>query len=469
MRKIVLSIALASVFIGVSAQQSEIEATQKAFKSKDYATALQQAELAASKLGNDATIEPEQLAEFYFAAAQAAKQSGDLVNAGKYYAQLSDLENKPYYKAKNKDTKKWEYFYDKKAADAQVSKGNYSKLKTDQLTNSLLAPEVQSLNKEAAEALQKANDAFNQQQYQLAADEFIKTYYLYKAIGQDKPLFKYYGTLGYVQSEKYEEAAQIFQSLIDEGFTGVETSFVATDPEGKDLSFASQEDMDVQVKLGLVSNPRTETSESLQEDLYSNATYTYYQLDNFDKAVSTGQEGLKLYPNNENMNKLVTASYQRSGNIGQFISSLQGKVDDGSADPIDYFNLAKSLEDQDPEGNYDKAKAYYEKALEIDSNFAEAHLNLAFLMISPEKEYVARMNENLGSSAQEKKIYNENKAKRKALYQEALPHLEKAYELNPENPSLIKILKNSYEIVGNDDKYTEFKQKYEALISAEEK
>ncbi|MGI9527452.1 MAG: tetratricopeptide repeat protein [Weeksellaceae bacterium] len=463
MKKIILSIAMASIFIGVSAQKAEIQATQQAFKSKDYQTALQQADIAESKLSEDPTIEPEDLANFYFAAAKSAKQSGDLIKAGEYYAKLGDLESKPYFKVKNKDTRNWEFFYDEKSVDAKTSAGNYAKVKEGQISKSLLQPEIQTLNTEAAAALKKANDGFNAKDYKLAGDEFTKAYYLYKAIGQDRPVFYYYAGLGYVQTEEYEKAADIFQTLIDNGFTGVETSYIATDKEGNDLSFSTQADMDTQVKLGLVENPRTETSESLEEDLYSNATYTYYQLKNFDKAVEVGQKGLEKFPQNENMNKIITASYQQSGNSDKFVASLQEKVDNGTADAVDYFNLAKTLEDQD-DSNADQARTYYEKAIEKDPNFADAHLNLAFLIIEPEKDLVAKMNENLGSSAKEKKIYNENKAKRKALYKEALPYLEKAYEQNPENPSLIKILKNSYEVVGDDDKYTEFKAKYDALV-----
>ncbi|MXV39322.1 hypothetical protein GO491_11645 [Flavobacteriaceae bacterium Ap0902] len=464
MKKIVLSIALASICVGVSAQQTEMKATQDAYQNKNYSVALQQAALAESKLDSDPTIEPEALAHFYYAAAESAKQSGDLIKAGEYYDKLKNIEGKTFYKTRNKDTKNWEYYFNQAKANQVASAGNYTKVKSETAPESIVNLDVAKLNQEAANALQNGNTAFNNKAYKKAADNFLEAYYLYKIIGQDRPLFKYYAALGYVQSKEFDKSADLFQSLLDVGFTGVETNYIATNADGKDVSFSTQADMDTQVKLGLASNPRTEKTESLQQDLYSNAAYTYYQLEQFDKTIEVGQEGLELYPDNENMSKLVTAAYQRSGKVDDFIASLQDKVDNGSADAVDYFNLAKSLEDKDFDANYDKAKTYYSKAIEMNPDFGDAHLNYAFLIIAPEKDLVAKMNENLGSSEQEKEIYTENKQKRKTLYQEALPHLEKAYKQNPDNPSLIKILKNSYEVVGNDDKYTEFKEKYDAIV-----
>ena len=75
------------------------------------------------------------------------------------------------------------------------------------------------------------------------------------------------------------------------------------------------------------------------------------------------------------------------------------------------------------------------------------------------------MNTNLGTSAKEKKIYTENKAKRKLLYQEALPYLEKAYQLDSESLNIIKVLQNTYDVVGNDEKFFEFKKLYEQKSS----
>lgn len=464
MRKIILSVAMLSLFMGVNAQQAEMEATEKAYKNKNYSLALSQAELADAKIKSDVTIEPETLAEFYFAAAKSAKESGNLIKAGEYFAKLNELESKPYYKTKNKDTRNWEYYYDKAEAEAVAAAGNYGRVKDDEISKSLMTEELPVLANEGGNALKKGQEAFNKKDYKTAGDEFLKAYYLYKAVGQDKPLYKYYSALGYVQSKENEAAVKIFQSLIDDGFTGVETNYLATDKDGKDVAFFSKSDMDTQVKLGLVTNPRVEQTASLEEDLYSNATYTYYQLENFAKAIEVGQKGLKKFPANDNMSKIVPAAYQKSGKLDDFITSLQAKVDGGTADAVDYFNLAKSLEDKDIATNIEKSKAYYKKSIELDPKFGDAYLNLGLLVISPEKEYVEIMNSNLGGTAKETKVYNEYKAKRKELYKEAVPFFEKAYEFNKENTMLIKILKNSYEVIGSDDKYMKFKKIYDALV-----
>jgi tetratricopeptide (TPR) repeat protein len=51
------------------------------------------------------------------------------------------------------------------------------------------------------------------------------------------------------------------------------------------------------------------------------------------------------------------------------------------------------------------------------------------------------------------KIYNAMIPQRDALYQEALPYLEKSYELNPSDRATIQALKEMYARMGMDEKY----------------
>ena len=64
------------------------------------------------------------------------------------------------------------------------------------------------------------------------------------------------------------------------------------------------------------------------------------------------------------------------------------------------------------------------------------------------------MNNNLGTSKKEKEAYAANETKRKALFTEAVPYLEKMYELDPTNRVVVRNLIQAYKALGNDQKET---------------
>lgn len=458
MKKIILSISLAFIASSLLAQKAEIEAANSAFQSKNYTQALEHAQAAETKLTSNRTIEPKLLADFYKNAATAAKNAGKLALAAKYYGKLGQLESKPYYESKNKDSKQTEYFWNKAEAEKITSAGNYSRLKERKPQTSYMRELGNEISDKANQSLAQANDAFNAKNYNLSGDKFLESYYLTQALGNPNDILKYYAGVSYLQTkDQIETATELLQELIDDGFTGVQERYYAQEKDSNnEVSFGSKADMDAQVKLGLYKNPRIEKTESIEEDLYSNTVYGYYNTKQYEKGIEVAKKGLAKYPDNENMNQLLSGMYYNSGNSAEFIADLENKVKNDTATAIDYFNLARQLEDDGKQN--DVVRNYYKKSIEKDPNFSSAYLNLAYNIISEEKPYVEAMNNNLGTSAKEKKIYKENQEKRVVLYKEALPYLEKAYQISPDNLVVIRVLRNSYDVVGNDDKFLEMKK-----------
>lgn len=462
MKKTLLLLSCTFTFIQVNGQKAEMEATIKAFKDKNYTVAIEKAQKAQEKLKDNNLISPEDKVEFYDAATRSAKLGGQTLLSAKFYSLLSDIERKPFYKAKNRDTGDWEYFATKAKAEEVTQKGDYRRIREEDISpkysNALNIEMTNLLNS----TLKVASEAINNKNYSLSGDKYMEAYYLKKALGGDSKLIKYFSGVSYLQIDKKEQAAEILQELLDKGFTGVQTQFLANEKKsGETISFSSKKDMDLQMKSGLFTNPRVNKTESMEEDLYSNLTYAYYNLKEWEKGLKVADAGLKKFPKNKNMSSLISSMYYNSGKSEKFIENLIEKVNSGNASAIDYFNLAKSIEDM--KGNNDDVRKYYKKSIELDPNFDNAYINLAFNIISAEKEFVEKMNANLGTSSKEKKIYKENSDKRKALYQEALPFIEKAYQLRPEDEVLIKILTNTYEVIEDDDKYFEMRKKLDKI------
>ena len=124
-----------------------------------------------------------------------------------------------------------------------------------------------------------------------------------------------------------------------------------------------------------------------------------------------------------------------------------------------YFNLGViAAEDKDVEA----AKGYYNKAMEIDSKYTKAKLNMVALILDQEQSIIDEMN-NLGSSATDDKKYDELKNSRQQLYKDTLPYLIDTLDIEPDNLSAAKTLMNIYSAIGDEENYKSMKVKVEEL------
>ncbi|MDX1783781.1 MAG: hypothetical protein R3361_06450, partial [Aequorivita vladivostokensis] len=113
-------------------------------------------------------------------------------------------------------------------------------------------------------------------------------------------------------------------------------------------------------------------------------------------------------------------------------------------------------------GKNDKAIEYYEKALELKPDYEAALINIAVLKLAAEDKLVEEMN-SLGNSRADNQRYDALKEERKQIYRDVLPYLNKALELNPNNPEVVRTMMNIYGQLADDAKYKEMKAKLEAL------
>ena len=121
-----------------------------------------------------------------------------------------------------------------------------------------------------------------------------------------------------------------------------------------------------------------------------------------------------------------------------------------------YFNLGVVSFDL---GDKMAARGYYEKAIEIDSSYEAAYLNLVSLILNGESTIVDEMN-SLGNSRADNARYDELKLKREDLYRECIPILKGLVELN-QNEEAIKTLMNIFGTLGDNDSFKEMKARLE--------
>ncbi|MFV0556168.1 MAG: tetratricopeptide repeat protein, partial [Lactovum sp.] len=368
------------------------------------------------------------------------------------FGELSKYENGTMYSIKNKSTKETEYYASKVEAETAMASGNYSKVKEESLTPKYILTVQDKLRIKAETQLKEAQTLVSSNQNAQAGDKFLEASYLVNALGGDSELFKYNAALSYHKGEAYQKAFDVYKELIEEGYTGETTSWSAVEKaSGKEVSFNTKKDADTQAKLGLVSNIKEVKTPSVKRDLYA---YTLMALNSLKKHDSLVEKIAKEFPNDSEIQTLSGNIYHQSGMESEFINKLLERTKAEPNNANNFYNLGVLYMQQNKDT---EAIQYFEKAIQIKPDYKNAYTNLALLKIKPEAQYVEMINANLGKSAKEKEIYKEYTKKRKELYAEVIPYLEKSFQLDKTDYEVAKSLRQAYQAAEIFDKEDEMR------------
>lgn len=446
MKKLILTATIAFFSLALNAQEKEVGSAYTAIEVNDIATAKAEIAKVSGQIDSN-LIAPDIKAKYYYTAGKIALAEGRTIEAAKAFSSLGQIERGITYSVKNKNTKETEYYSQKADAEKAEATGNYSKIKEITLKPELITGVEQQLRSKAENLLNQGTAAVQANRNAEAGDKFLEASYLVEAIGGDANLFKYNAALSYHKGKEYQKAFDIYKELIDAGYTGENTSWVGTNKEtGEKQTFASKDDADMQQKLGLVTGVKMEKTPSVEKNLFSYALDALTSLKKYDEVV---EQISKKYSTDSDIQALVGNVYHFSGNEDMFLNKLIESTKLDPKNPTNYFNIGVIYMDK---GDDAKAKEYYEKAIQADPNYKNAYNNLALLVVKPEKEYVEIINSNLGSSPAEKAKYKEYTAKRKALYVQAIPYLEKAFDLDKTDYTAAKALRQAYSAAEMYDK-----------------
>ncbi|HJD87570.1 MAG TPA: tetratricopeptide repeat protein [Empedobacter falsenii] len=365
------------------------------------------------------TTEPTVLAEKYNKSAKENLAKGDVTKASQDLAKLSKYENGKVWQVKNKDTKKDEFYYSQADLDKATAAGNYAKAKEVALQPKygfLLQSEVSNLANKELDAANKAMDA---KQYTEAGTKFLNVYNLVEALGTKEDIYKYQAAICFYNANDYDKSLTILKELAAKGFTGKSAN------QTKDYN----------------------------RDMYVLALNGLYNAKKHDEIV---EEAIDKYPTDADINNIATGIYQVSGNSDKMLKRIEEAIKINPNDAQNYYNLGVLY--LDDKSKTEEAKKMFQKSIELNPKHFESYNNLVLAILQADKEIVEAMNNNLGTSKKEKEIYNANETKRKALFTEAVPYLEKMYEIQPENRLVIRNLIQAYKTLGNDQKETFYRE-----------
>ncbi|MCD0469005.1 tetratricopeptide repeat protein [Flavobacterium sp. JAS] len=116
-------------------------------------------------------------------------------------------------------------------------------------------------------------------------------------------------------------------------------------------------------------------------------------------------------------------------------------------------NLAYSyLEKKD----YAKAESIYNYVLELNPNYVDAYINLAYLKLQVKKDLADEIS-NLGTSPAEMQKYDKLNARKDDITRSAIPYLKKVLTIEPKNSDATKTLLGVYRSLDMTNEYNALK------------
>lgn len=302
----------------------------------------------------------------------------------------------------------------------------------------------------------KASNAYSGKEYNNAAVKFEQAYRMSKK----DTVYLYFAAVSAVTAKDYDTSLTYYNELRELGYQGIETEYMATDvATGNVETFANQDVMNFSVKAGTHKSPKITKSKSKSSEIIKNIALIYVNQGKNEEAIAAMKAARKENPKDVNL-ILSEANVQlKMGNRDEFKKLMMEatQMDPGNA-TLQYNLGVISADSGDPVA----AKKYYQRAIELNPEYADAYNNLAVLILASEENVIEEMN-NLGSSSADNRRYDELKAERLEIYNEAIPYLEKTIKLQPKNVDAARTLMQIYSAVDNMPKFKEMKALIEQL------
>lgn len=461
MKKIFLSVATLTVAFAFG-QKKEVAAAFKAIEAGDVATTNAQIAQAESAMGDKTyLLEPAVLEQYYYAKGLALLKSGKTAEGASYLAKINSLAKNKIYVGKDSSKNKV-YYVGKEAADASGIQG----LKEESYTPTLTGKLGSSLNPGIEAANKAALDSYNAKKYAEAAPKFKEVYDLLNAAGQDNKKYLYYSGLTYALADKKKEAIDVYMQLLNDGYTGIETTYTAKNKKTNEVENLEKTSWDLYKKMGTAGDYtdfKTETSKSLEKEMYETTAALLLDSDRAEEALALIEKGMKKFPASSKLSELQGNAYYKSGKTNEFVNNLKAQLAKNPNDPTNWYNLGV-LQSKDPATEAD-ALASYKKATELKPDFAQAYQNLTYMTMGDDAKAIDDYNaaRKAGKTEQANKIIEARRARLAAT----LPYAEKWYQYDQNNIDAVTLLKGLYLSTKNDVKFKELKAKEDAMNASQ--
>ncbi|MFV0376615.1 MAG: tetratricopeptide repeat protein [Mangrovibacterium sp.] len=234
-----------------------------------------------------------------------------------------------------------------------------------------------------------------------------------------------------------------------------------------------------------------ETPATVDTVIIFNAGLAAYNAEKYDKAIEYYKEAAKHNYNGSRTYELIAASYTALKDTANSLVALQDGFEkypessqilvqminiymtaNKTAEAMEYLDLAIKQDPENPSfyfakgalndklGDTDKAIGAYERALELKDDYFDAYYNLGAIYYNKGVKQLDIANAVPTNQADK---YEAEKNKADEEFKKAIPYMEKASEVNPEDTYSLESLKQLYYRLKMMDKFDEVNKKLEDL------
>jgi len=273
-------------------------------------------------------------------------------------------------------------------------------------------------------------------------------------VSPNDTLYLYNAALVATENKDFDQALSFYTELIDLNFTGITTNYYATEKAtGEDQLFAAPDQRELFIKAGTHENPTDVELESVEMNVLRSMAAIYKNNKDYEKSLSFIEKAKNINVDDINIILLESNIRWEMGDVESYEKLITRALEIEPENVDLHFNLGVIASDK---GDKEKAMDHYNKAIEVDPTYTKAHLNAAALVLQKEQSIIEEMN-SLGTSNADYNRYDELKIVREDLYKSAIPYLESVYELDNNNLSAVRTLRNIYSAIDDMDNYNKFK------------
>lgn len=168
------------------------------------------------------------------------------------------------------------------------------------------------------------------------------------------------------------------------------------------------------------------------------------QLGNDEEMLKYINEGRAKFPEDENLVNEQINAYLKLQREAEIVDQIEEMAAKQTTNPIYYFILGTIYGNSESTlYNIDTALGYYQKALAIDPNHVDSYINIGSMYIDRSAALYNAANE-LGFDRESQKKYDVMVAEAKGFDEQALPYVEKAFELVPDDGAIRQALRTLY-------------------------
>lgn len=270
------------------------------------------------------------------------------------------------------------------------------------------------------------------QEYEKAANEYRRSYIIqqYPLISVIDTVDVFFAGMNYTMAQNYKAAIECLKEAARLGY-------IVKDSEG---------------------NP--------SGDIYYYLYYSYTGLEEQDSARLMLLEGVKKYPNDSRLYRMLPIMYavDVDADINEIVPIMEKAFTnkDNPELPRLYYGMAQAYAQRDMN---DKAMEYFVKAADADHEDFSYQFNAAAMYLKKGDQMGREMQEQSENLPEDEFIKVRDEVY--GIYKLAIPYLERAHNIEPDNESVISILADiTFRLRETSDEMMEKSKKYEELNKA---